>query len=219
MRGDASRGAAGHRTGGAAMTDKERRFVDEYLIDLNGAAAARRAGYSVKTARDIARENLAKPHIADEIKARMEERAEACKVKAEEVLREFKLLAFADLGEVFDFDCGAGGWLRLRPGREISPEVRRCISQIRVRRVLEKAGGLPPQEVEVMEFRLWPKPEALVNLAKHLGLVKEKHEHTGKDGAPLGGFDVDAAIGKLLRAKRDQRTGGQPGPGGDAGGA
>ncbi|MDE2097694.1 MAG: terminase small subunit [Patescibacteria group bacterium] len=190
------------------MTDKERRFIDEYLIDLNGAAAARRAGYSVKTAREIAAENLAKPHIKAEVDARMAERAEACKVNAEEVLREFKLLAFADIGEVFDFDFGKGGWLRLRPGKEISPQIRRCIAQIRVKRLTEKQpDGKPPQEVEVMEFKLWPKPEALVNLAKHLGLVREKHEHTGKDGAPLGEADLEAMVWALKKAEHDDANG------------
>ncbi len=45
------------------LTPKQQRFVDEYLIDLNGAAAARRAGYSERTARQVAAENLTKPVI------------------------------------------------------------------------------------------------------------------------------------------------------------
>ena len=34
----------------AKLTDKQKRFVDEYLVDLNATAAAKRAGYSEKTA-------------------------------------------------------------------------------------------------------------------------------------------------------------------------
>ena len=45
------------------LTSKQLRWVDEYLIDLNGAAAAVRAGYSSKSARSIAHENLTKPDI------------------------------------------------------------------------------------------------------------------------------------------------------------
>lgn len=45
------------------LTDKQRRFVDEYLIDLNATQAAIRAGYSERTARSIAQENLTKPDI------------------------------------------------------------------------------------------------------------------------------------------------------------
>jgi hypothetical protein len=47
-----------------ALTPKQRRFVEEYLVDLNGTQAAIRAGYSPRTARQIAAEYLTKPDIA-----------------------------------------------------------------------------------------------------------------------------------------------------------
>jgi phage terminase small subunit len=46
-----------------SLTDKQLRWIDEYLIDFNGAAAAVRAGYSEKSARSIAHENATKPDI------------------------------------------------------------------------------------------------------------------------------------------------------------
>lgn len=52
------------------MSPKMIRFADEYLLDFNGTAAAIRAGYSAKTARQIATENLAKPSIQALIKQR-----------------------------------------------------------------------------------------------------------------------------------------------------
>ena len=45
------------------LTDKQQRFVEEYLVDLNATQAAIRAGYSKKSARDIGYENLTKPDI------------------------------------------------------------------------------------------------------------------------------------------------------------
>jgi terminase small subunit-like protein len=45
------------------LSPKQRRFVAEYLIDLNAAEAAIRAGYSHKTARSVGSENLTKPDI------------------------------------------------------------------------------------------------------------------------------------------------------------
>jgi hypothetical protein len=48
---------------GNALTAKQLRWIDEYLIDFNGAAAAVRAGYSEKSARSIAHENATKPDI------------------------------------------------------------------------------------------------------------------------------------------------------------
>jgi hypothetical protein len=52
------------------LTDKQGRFVDEYMIDMNGAAAAERAGYSKKTSRAIACELLTKPDIQAALQAR-----------------------------------------------------------------------------------------------------------------------------------------------------
>ena len=43
------------------MTKKQKRFVEEYLIDLNATQAAIRAGYSPATAKEIGCENLTKP--------------------------------------------------------------------------------------------------------------------------------------------------------------
>lgn len=63
----------------AGLTDKQQRFVDEYLIDLNATQAAIRAGYSEKTAKSIGQENLTKPDIAkaiEEAKKQVSKRTE-----------------------------------------------------------------------------------------------------------------------------------------------
>src|SRR5215510_7111540 len=53
-----------------AFTNKQLRFIDEYFRDFNATKAAIRAGYSPKTARQIADENLSKPDIAAEVNRR-----------------------------------------------------------------------------------------------------------------------------------------------------
>ena len=53
-----------------ALTAKQRRFIDEYMVDMNGAAAAVRAGYSRKTSRAIACELLTKPDIQAGLQSR-----------------------------------------------------------------------------------------------------------------------------------------------------
>ncbi len=72
----------------AKLTPKQQRFIDEYLIDLNATQAAIRAGYSPRTARAIACENLAKPDIQEAIAEAKRVRSEATKIDAEWVLRE-----------------------------------------------------------------------------------------------------------------------------------
>lgn len=55
------------------MTERQKKFCDEYLIDMNGTQAAIRAGYSKKTANVIANENLMKPYIKAYIDQRLKE--------------------------------------------------------------------------------------------------------------------------------------------------
>lgn len=69
------------------MTKKQMLFCDEYLIDLNAAQAAIRAGYSEKTARAIGAENLTKPDIKEYIKKRLAEKEAALIADQDEVLR------------------------------------------------------------------------------------------------------------------------------------
>jgi phage terminase small subunit len=68
------------------LTPKQEIFIREYMIDLNATQAAIRAGYSVKTARQIASENMAKPDILARIEKLKAERAEKLKIDAEWVL-------------------------------------------------------------------------------------------------------------------------------------
>lgn len=71
----------------AKLTNKQQRFADEYLIDLDGTKAAIRAGYSPKTASVIASENLRKPNIREYIKERMAEKEASLIADQNEVMR------------------------------------------------------------------------------------------------------------------------------------
>ena len=70
-----------------ALTEKQKRFCDEYLVDLNATQAAIRAGYSKKTAKQIAQQNLTKLDIQEYIKKRMAEKEDALIAKQDEVLQ------------------------------------------------------------------------------------------------------------------------------------
>ena len=69
------------------MTAKQRRFCDEYLIDLNATQAAIRAGYSKKTAYSIGEENLKKPELKKYIDSRMSEKESELIADQDEVLK------------------------------------------------------------------------------------------------------------------------------------
>lgn len=69
------------------LTAKQSRFVDEYMVDMNGAAAAVRCGYSPRTSRAIACELLTKPDIQAELQARGAELARELEITRAGVVR------------------------------------------------------------------------------------------------------------------------------------
>lgn len=72
----------------AAFTVKQRRFVEEYIVDFNGYQAALRAGYSPRSASVQAIENLGKPNIAKAVGEEIAKRSKATGIDAAYVLRQ-----------------------------------------------------------------------------------------------------------------------------------
>lgn len=70
-----------------ALTEKQKIFADEYLIDLNATQAAIRAGYSKKTAYRTGADNLRKPQIQEYIEERLKEKESDLIAKQDEVLK------------------------------------------------------------------------------------------------------------------------------------
>jgi len=81
------------------LTAKQKRFCDEYLIDLNATQAAIRAGYSKKTAYSIGQENLKKPEISAFIEKRMAEKETALIADQDEVMRYLTAVMRRELNE------------------------------------------------------------------------------------------------------------------------
>lgn len=77
----------------SGLTPKQQRFVEEYLVDLNGTQAAIRAGYAPKNARITASQNLAKPIIARSIKELRDKQSRKTNLTAEYVLASLQNVA------------------------------------------------------------------------------------------------------------------------------
>lgn len=84
------------------LTPKQKRFVAEYLVDLNATAAARRAGYSAKTADRIGPELLGKTCVSQAIQEAIKEREQRTEITQDRVIRETAKLAFFDIRKMFD---------------------------------------------------------------------------------------------------------------------
>ena len=86
----------------AKLTPKQARFIEEYLLDLNATAAARRAGYSEKTANRIATENLSKPVISKAIQDAKSDRAMRTGLTADKVMADIETIKRSCMREVPD---------------------------------------------------------------------------------------------------------------------
>ena len=74
------------------LTPKQKRFVQEYLIDLNATQAAIRAGDSEHSARAIGLENLTKPCVEEALQAALEERASRTEVTIDWVVKQLVIV-------------------------------------------------------------------------------------------------------------------------------
>jgi phage terminase small subunit len=151
-----------------ALNDKQKRFVDEYLIDLNATQAAIRAGYSAKTAGQIGDENLKKPEIAIKIAKRMKDREQRTEITQDRVLLEIARLAFNDPRRAFD---SSGNLL---PIQQWPDEVAAAISSIKV--VEQSVDG--EAVTQTKEVKFWDKNSAIEKASKHLGLYEADNKQS-----------------------------------------
>jgi len=159
------------------LTNKQKRFCQEYLIDLNATQAAIRAGYCKKNARQIGSENLTKLDIQQEIQKLMDKRAEKTEITAEKVLKELAKIGFADITDFVEFgpqqpgteNDNADHFIKIKSSAEVDGSL---IGEVR-----ETRSGLV--------FKLHDKTKALELIGKHLGMFKDVHELSGKDGEPI----------------------------------
>ncbi|MCG5235297.1 terminase small subunit [Xanthobacter oligotrophicus] len=159
------------------MTPKQRVFVREYLIDLNGTQAAIRAGYSPRTAVKIGSENLLKPDIAREIQRAMDERSARTGVTAERVLQELARIAFLDIRKAFNPDGS------MKPLDQLDDETAAAIAGLEVYEELDPDGVVVVGRVK--KLKLSDKIGALQLLARHLGLLNDKLTLKGDAENPL----------------------------------
>lgn len=81
------------------LNARQKAFADYYIESLNASDAARRAGYSPKTAASIGRENLRKPYIRAYIDDKLEKLEEARTMDLAEALRRVTAIARRDVHE------------------------------------------------------------------------------------------------------------------------
>lgn len=142
----------------AKLSEKQRRFVQEYLVDLNATAAAKRAGYSEKSAARIAVELLNKTQVSEAIKKAIDKRQSRTEITQDRVLQELASIGFA---KGTDYASIVSGVVLVHDSDQLTEQQKAAIVSIK-------------QTKEGVEIKLADKYKALELLAKHLGLLTEK---------------------------------------------
>lgn len=152
--------------------DQHERFCQEYLIDLNGAAAAIRAEFSGKSARSKASQLLTKVNIQERIAELQAGRAKRTEITQDKVLKEFACLGFSNIKRYVD--KAAKGFMQFKDIDKISEEDARAIEAIKVN-----------YDKNTIEFKLHSKTKTLEMIGRHLGMFVDK-------------FDVSDDLKKIL---------------------
>lgn len=145
----------------AKLTEKQQRFVDEYLIDLNATQAAIRAGYSVKTANEQGSQNLAKLSIQQAIAEQMAERSKRTGINQDRVVLELAKIALVKMTDIVD----SHGRIK----SDASPDDLACIESVKYKESESDTGSSVEREVKIAS-----KLKALELLGKHLGMWNDK---------------------------------------------
>ncbi|MDY2947083.1 MAG: terminase small subunit [Mannheimia varigena] len=138
------------------LTDKQKRFIEEYLIDLNATQAAIRAGYSEDTAKEMGYENLTKPHIQEAIQQAKNQRSERTQITQDDVLN--------GLLEVIAMSTG-----------------KKIVTETDVAK--NDNGELVGFDIAKTKFEPAAANKALELLGKHLGMFKDKVDLINSDGS------------------------------------
>ena len=141
------------------LNEKQKRFVSEYIIDLNAKQAAIRAGYSPKGAEPQASRLLSNAKIQVEIAKAMEDRGKRTGITQDRVLAELSAIAFAKATDYVEVDDDRS--VKIKPTAELTEEQKKAIASIK-----EGANGI--------EIKLTDKTKALEMLSRHLGLFNDK---------------------------------------------
>ena len=99
------------------LTPKQKAFADAYIECGNASEAARRAGYSERSAQQIATENLSKPLISEYIQSRMDDLEAQHVATADEVMRFYSAVMRGEVKDQFGLDASLQD--RLNAGKEL----------------------------------------------------------------------------------------------------
>lgn len=168
------------------LTDKQKRFVNEYLIDLNATQAAIRSGYSSKTAYRIGAELLQKTSVQEALQRRQKDREARTEVTQDKIVNALAKIAFSDPRKVMTW--GPNGVV-LKDSSSLTDDEAAMVAE-----AAETVNGV--------RLKTNDRMKALELLGKHLGMFTDKIEHSGSIANPYASLTEEEL--KRLAAEDEQ---------------
>lgn len=163
----------------ARLTDKQKRFVEEYLVDLNATQAAIRAGYSERTAQEQSSRLLSNVMVQEAVQKAVANRSARTEITQDRVLRELAAIGFSRTTDYVNIT--KEGYVKLTPTDVLSDEQQRAVASIK-----EGKYGV--------ELRLHDKLGALQLIGRHIGMFtgKETQQDDIEDDGLLAALGANA---------------------------
>lgn len=178
----------------AKLTERQKKFIDQYMVDFIGGDAVRRSKvFKTKYPDQTAAQLLRNPAVQAEIARRRKAQTDRLQIKADEVLLEIKKLAFSDLRKAFNDDGS------LKDMSEIPDDVAAALAGIDVDELFDGRGEDRQKIGYTKKIKLWDKLKALQMLGEHCGIFKPK----GDEGAAETFGQIVKDVFDALNRKKD----------------
>ena len=153
------------------LTDKEKAFANiEYIKDFNGAKAAIRAGYSERSAKEIASRLLTKDNVKKIILKHFEKQGNV----TQKILSECFKIATSDITDFVEIDDLTGA-IKIKPLKDIPEGMTSVIKKIKEKRVIkDNADGTSVTVYDNIEYELYGKEKILTNFLNVAKLMNDK---------------------------------------------
>lgn len=155
------------------LSKKASRFSEEYIIDYNGARAARDAGYSAATASAKASMLLKDPRVQEYIEELRDEQRVRTQVNADKVLEEYAKIAFSNIKDYINPDG------TVKNLKHLDSVTSAAVKKVKQKTIKRYAGGVTTTTTDT-ELELHDKITGLQDLGKHYQIFTPK-----KEGLPL----------------------------------
>lgn len=149
------------------LTDKQKRFCEEYMIDLNASQSAIRAGYSEDSAKEQGSRLLTNANIQEYISELKQSKSEELNISQNMVLKELMKVAFGDVKNYFD-DNG-----RLIDINELENQISASIKSVTVQQEKITSDGKSTFESSIKKIESYDKLKALEIINKMLGFYEK----------------------------------------------